>query len=130
MLDPITYATELTKRMRQHNAKAWLVNTGWIGGAYGTGRRIDLPSTRRIIDAILDGTIDDSEYRKIPIFDLSIPEKLTGLDSNLLDPAKAWSSVEKWRTAATDLAVKFTSNFDKFTSNRETALLAKYGPKI
>ena len=116
--------------MNLHKAKAWLVNTGWMGGPFGTGKRIDLPLTRTIIDAILDGTIDDSGYKKIPVFDLSIPEKLTGLDTNLLDPAKAWGSQEKWQNAAKDLALKFISNFDRFTSNQETALLVKYGPGI
>jgi phosphoenolpyruvate carboxykinase (ATP) len=130
MLDPITYATELTKKMKKHNAQAWLVNTGWMGGPYGTGKRIDLPSTRLIIDAILNDTILESGFNKIPVFDLSIPDKLNGLDSSLLDPAKAWSSPHKWHLAATDLAIKFINNFGKFTSNPETASLVKYGPVI
>jgi phosphoenolpyruvate carboxykinase (ATP) len=130
MLDPIIYATELTKKMKLHKAEAWLVNTGWMGGAYGTGKRIDLPSTRKIIDAILNSTIEDSGYHTIPVFNLSIPLKLRGLDSNLLDPAKAWSSPQKWHLAATDLARKFISNFEEITSNRKTAVLVKHGPII
>ncbi len=130
MLDPIIYAIELTKKMKLHKAEAWLVNTGWIGGAYGTGKRIDLHSTRKIINSILDGTIDQSGYYAIPVFNLSIPLKVGGLDSNLLDPAKAWSSYQKWQSAATDLALKFKNNFEKFTSNPETAVLLKHGPVI
>jgi phosphoenolpyruvate carboxykinase (ATP) len=130
MLDPITYATELTKKMKLHNAQAWLVNTGWMGGAYGTGKRIDLPSTRKIINSILNDTILDAGFKKIPVFGLSIPEKLNGLDRNLSDPAMAWSSEEIWRLAASDLALRFINNFDKFTSNRETASLVKYGPVL
>lgn len=130
MLDPIVYARELTKKMNLHKAEAWLVNTGWMGGAYGTGKRIDLPSTRRIIDAILDDTLKSCEYKILPVFNLNIPTKLTGLDSNLLDPAKAWSSSEQWHQAANDLALKFINNFSKFTSNPDTALLVEHGPVI
>jgi phosphoenolpyruvate carboxykinase (ATP) len=129
-LDPIIYATELTKRMKMHKAEAWLVNTGWMGGAYGTGKRIDLPSTRKIINAILDGTIDDSGYQTIPVFNLNIPLKLRGLDNDILDPATAWSSPGKWQLAASDLALRFIKNFEKFTSNSETAVLVKHGPVI
>ena len=130
MLDPIIYAKELTKKMKLHKAEAWLVNTGWMGGAYGTGKRIDLPSTRKIIDAILNDTIQDSGFKTIPVFNLSIPLKLKGLDSNLLDPAKAWSSPEKWHLAARNLALKFINNFSKFTSNPDTAALVGHGPVI
>jgi phosphoenolpyruvate carboxykinase (ATP) len=130
LLDPIIYASELTKKMNLHTAQAWLINTGWIGGAYGTGKRIDLPATRRIIDAILNDTIQDCEFETIPVFNLNIPLKLKGLDNNLLDPAKTWSTPEKWHLAATDLAIKFINNFNKFTSNCETAALVEYGPVI
>lgn len=129
-LDPIIYANELTKKMKLHKAEAWLVNTGWMGGPYGTGRRIDLPSTRKIIAAILDGTIDDSGYHPIPVFNLGIPNSLPGLDSNLPDPAEAWSSPQKWHLAATDLALRFIDNFEKFTSNPETLNLLTYGPVV
>jgi phosphoenolpyruvate carboxykinase (ATP) len=74
MLDPIIYARELTKKMNLHRAEAWLVNTGWMGGSYGTGKRIDLPSTRKIIDAILNDTLQNCGFRNIPVFNLSIPE--------------------------------------------------------
>ena len=73
MLDPIIYAHELTRKMKAHNANAWLVNTGWTGGPYGTGKRIDLPSTRNIIDAILNRTLDNVQFVNLPVFNLSIP---------------------------------------------------------
>ena len=129
-LDPQIYAKELLRKMKLHKAEAWLVNTGWIGGAYGTGKRIDLPSTRKIIDAILDDTIQKYKFNIIPVFNLSIPAELPGIDSNLLDPSKAWSSAEKWNLAGKDLAIKFINNFNRFTSNPETAALVKYGPVI
>lgn len=130
MLDPIVYANELTKKMREHNAEAWLVNTGWMGGPYGTGTRIDLPSTRRIINAILDNSIKNCEFESLPVFNLNIPTRLDGLDENMLDPGRSWDSRVKWHIAATDLAFKFINNFSKFSINKETARLAENGPQI
>ena len=130
MLDPIIYANELTRKMKMHNADAWLINTGWMGGPYGTGTRIDLPSTRLIINSILDGSIKNCEFATLPVFNLKIPTGITGVDASILNPGKVWESTTKWRVAATDLALKFISNFSKFTTNRETASLVKFGPII
>lgn len=130
MLDPIIYANELIRKMKQYEAEAWLVNTGWTGGPYGTGYRIEIKNTRKIIHSILDDSIKNSDYTQIPVFNLSIPEKIDGIDSKILDPAKAWSSPHIWHIAATDLALKFINNFSKFTSNEETALLVEHGPVI
>jgi phosphoenolpyruvate carboxykinase (ATP) len=130
MLDPAIYAKELTRKMKMHNADAWLINTGWMGGPYGTGTRIDLPSTRRIVNAILDGSIKDTDFTTLPVFNLKIPVSIKGVDSNILDPGKVWESPAKWRTAATDLALKFINNFSKFTVNKETAGLVSYGPTV
>jgi phosphoenolpyruvate carboxykinase (ATP) len=130
MLDPIIYANELTRKMKMHNAEAWLVNTGWMGGPYGTGTRIDLASTRLIINAILDDSILNCEFTTLPIFNLSIPSAVKGVDENILDPGKVWETTFKWRIAATDLAMKFINNFSKFTGNSETAKLVSYGPII
>jgi phosphoenolpyruvate carboxykinase (ATP) len=130
MLDPIVYANELTRKMKEHNAQAWLVNTGWMGGPYGIGTRIDLPSTRKIINSILDDTIQKQDFELLPVFNLSIPERVDGIDENLTDPGKAWDSRIKWHIAATDLAFKFINNFNKFTTNEETAKLVSHGPQI
>ena len=129
LLDPIIYAHELTRKMEAHNADAWLVNTGWMGGPYGTGKRIDLPSTRRIIDAILNKTINDVPYTTIPVFNLSIPTTVPGVPADLLDPGKKWPEYGAWLKAARELAEKFVKNFSKFTSNPETAKLISSGPK-
>jgi phosphoenolpyruvate carboxykinase (ATP) len=130
LVDPIIYANELTRKMKMHGAEAWLINTGWIRGPYGTGSRIDLPTTRRIIGAILDNSINNSEFTNLPVFNLSIPVKIKGVDENILDPANGWESRIKWHIAATDLALKFINNFSKFTSNPETASLIEHGPRI
>lgn len=113
-----------------NNAEAWLVNTGWMGGPYGTGTRIDLASTRLIINGILDDSILNCEFVTLPVFNLNIPSHIKGIDANILDPGKVWDSPFKWRVAATDLALKFISNFSKFTSNKETARLVSSGPVI
>ena len=130
MLDPIIYANELTKKMKSHNAEAWLVNTGWMGGPYGTGTELICLSTRLIINAILDDSINNSEFITLPVFNLNIPATVKGVDESILDPAKAWESSTKWHVAATDLALKFINNFSKFTSNSETAKLVNSGPRF
>ena len=130
MLDPIIYAKELTRKMKMHNAEAWLVNTGWMGGPYGAGNRIDLPSTRLIINAILNDSIGDNEFVTLPIFNLRLPSRVDGVDESILDPSKAWETPSRWHVAATDLALKFINNFSKFTANEETAKLAEHGPVI
>jgi phosphoenolpyruvate carboxykinase (ATP) len=130
MLDPIVYANELIRKMKMNNAEAWLVNTGWTGGPYGTGERIDLVSTRCIINSILDDSIKKNDFLTLPVFNLRIPSKLDGVDETILNPSKAWESTVKWHISAVDLALKFISNFNKFAINKETAKLADFGPVI
>lgn len=130
LLDPIVYARELIRKMKAHHAEAWLVNTGWMGGPYGTGKRIDLPSTRNIIDAILNRSLDKSAFVILPVFNLSVPLVVPGVDSGLPDPRKAWGSGEAWEAAARALGQKFIANFSKFTANPETAKLVSAGPQL
>ncbi len=129
-LDPIIYARELTRKMRDHKAEAWLVNTGWMGGPYGTGKRIDIASTRNIINAILNKKLDKAEYVNLPVFNLSIPLSVPGVSAGLLDPRFTWSSSDQWEYSARALAQKFIANFSKFTCNEETAKLVSSGPEI
>ena len=130
LLDPTMYANELIRKMDEHGANAYLVSTGWIGGPHGVGKRIDLPSTRAIIDAILDGSIDKEEFESLPIFNLQVPKKVNGVDSHLLNPRNLWETPEKWDAAAEDLAKKFINNFDKFTDSEEAKRLVKAGPQL
>jgi phosphoenolpyruvate carboxykinase (ATP) len=130
MLDPIIYARELTRKMKAHKAVAWLVNTGWTGGPYGTGTRIDLPVTRNIINAILNNNLDNTHFVTLPVFNLSIPSSVPGVNDAILDPRRVWNSSDEWGKAARALAEKFIKNFSKFTSNTETALLVNYGPEL
>jgi phosphoenolpyruvate carboxykinase (ATP) len=130
MLDPIIYARELTRKMKAHKADAWLVNTGWMGGPYGTGRRIDLPSTRNIINAILNNTLDNTRFVTLPVFNLNIPSSVPGVNESLPDPRRAWNSPAEWDMAARALAEKFIKNFNKFIANTETARLVPFGPGL
>ncbi len=130
LLHPTKYAEELIRKMEEHGSKAYLVNTGWIGGPYGVGKRIDLPTTRKIIDAILDGSIENAEFETIPYFNLSIPKSLEGIDSKVFNPRNLWSSPEEWDEAAKNLARKFIDNFKHFADNEEGERLIAAGPQI
>ena len=130
MLHPTVYSRELVKKMLEHNSTAYLVNTGWIGGAYGVGRRIDLPSTRAIINAILDGSIENAEFEIMPIFNLQVPKSLAGVDSKMLNPRNSWSSPEAWEAAASSLAQKFIKNFENFADNDAGRKLIAAGPVL
>lgn len=123
-LHPTKYATELSKRMEAAGSKAYLVNTGWNG----SGERISIKATRAIIDAILDGSIDDAETTVVPIFNLSVPTALNGVDSNLLDPRQTYKTVDEWQTGAEKLAKLFVDNFVQYTDTDSGKSLVTAGP--
>ncbi|MBR5324360.1 MAG: phosphoenolpyruvate carboxykinase (ATP) [Muribaculaceae bacterium] len=125
-LHPTKYGEELVKRMEQTGARAYLVNTGWNG----TGKRISIKDTRGIIDAILDGSIDKAETKKIPYFDFEVPTALNGVDPNILDPRDTYSDAAEWDVKAKDLAERFIKNFAKFTGNDLGKSLVEAGPKL
>ena len=130
LLHPTKYAQELAKKMQEHGSSAYLVNTGWIEGPYGVGRRIDIPSTRAIIDAILDGSLESAEYEELPVFGLMIPKAVNGVNSKILNPRNIWSNPADWDVAAKNLGEKFIKNFTSFTDNDEGKRLVGAGPKI
>lgn len=130
LLDPTKYAHELIRKMEIHGAEAYLVNTGWIGGAYGSGKRIDLPTTRAIINAILDGSLDHAEYETLPIFGLNIPKALDGIDSKIFNPRNLWEDPKAWDASAENLAKKFIANFANFTDSEDAKQLLAAGPQI
>ena len=130
LLDPAKYAHELIRKMEMHGATAYLVNTGWIGGAHGVGKRIDLPSTRSIINAILDGSLDDAEYDNCPIFNLAIPKTVNNVESKLLNPRNLWDNAEEWDSAAKNLGQLFIDNFKFFTDNEDAEKIVSAGPQL
>jgi phosphoenolpyruvate carboxykinase (ATP) len=129
LLHPTVYARELARKMEEHNSAAWLVNTGWIGGPYGVGKRIDIPSTRAIIDAILEGTLLNEEFEHLPILNLMIPKNVKGVNPKILNPRNLWPEPEKWDESAKSLAGKFMNNFECFCDNEEGKRLIKAGPE-
>lgn len=130
LLHPTVYAHELAHKMENHEANAWLVNTGWIGGPYGVGNRIDIPSTRAIIDAILDGSLLNEEYEHLPLLNLNIPRRVRGVKEGILNPRNSWKNASDWEKAAQELALKFITNFESFTDNEAGARLVKAGPQV
>jgi phosphoenolpyruvate carboxykinase (ATP) len=125
-LHPTKYAEVLVKRMEDANAQAYLVNTGWNG----TGKRISIQDTRAIIDAILDGSIEEAETKVIPIFDLEVPTSLHDVNSEILDPRDTYVDPLQWESKAKDLAQRFITNFEKYTDNDEGKSLIAAGPHI
>ena len=113
---PTAYAELLGKKLKNHDAQAWLVNTGWSGGAYGTGERIDLPVTRRMLTAILDGELENSKFIPDPNFKILVPEEVPGVDSIILNPRNTWNDKEAYDSKAKELINLFKNNFVKYES--------------
>ena len=125
-LHPTKYAEELVKKMEKSGAKAYLVNTGWNG----TGKRISIKDTRGIIDAILDGSINNAPTKQIPLFDFTVPTELPGVDPAILDPRDTYDCACKWEEKAKDLAGRFIKNFVKYTGNEAGKALVAAGPQL
>jgi phosphoenolpyruvate carboxykinase (ATP) len=125
-LHPTKYGEELVKKMEQHNATAYMVNTGWNG----TGKRISIKDTRAIIDAILDGSIEKAETKTIPTFNFEVPISLHDVNPAILDPRDTYENVAEWETKATDLAGRFIKNFVQYTDNAEGQNLVNAGPQL
>ena len=125
-LHPTKYAYELVRKMEKSGAKAYLVNTGWNG----TGKRISIKDTRGIIDAILNGSINNVPTKKIPYFDFEVPTELPGVATNILDPRDTYQNASEWDEKAKNLASLFIKNFNKYETNEAGKALVKAGPKV
>jgi phosphoenolpyruvate carboxykinase (ATP) len=126
LLHPTKYGEELVKRMKANGAEAFLVNTGWNG----TGKRISIKDTRRIIDAILDGSIDKAETKVIPVFNLKVPVALHDVDPKILDPRDTYNDPMEWYKKAHLLGDLFVKNFAQYTDNEQGKKLVKAGPQL
>ena len=113
------YADLLMKRVEEFDSKVFLVNTGWTGGPYGVGSRFEIPITRRIVNAIQDGELNNVETLKIPGLNLSIPKSVNGVDSKLLNPIENWDDKDKYQKQLEDLVSQFQENFKKYDVNQE-----------
>lgn len=125
-LHPTKYGEELVKKMEEHKATAYMVNTGWNG----TGKRISIKDTRAIIDRILDGSIEKAETTIIPIFNFEVPTSLSEVNDEILDPRNTYADASQWNEKATDLAGKFIKNFEQYTDNEEGKSLVAAGPQL
>jgi phosphoenolpyruvate carboxykinase (ATP) len=112
--DPRTYAQMLGDKMRRHEVRCWLVNTGWVGGPYGVGERISLPYTRAMVNAAIDGRLADIPAAPHPVFRVMVPRCCPGVPDHLLDPRSQWSDPAGYDRAAAALAARFRKNFEKF----------------
>jgi phosphoenolpyruvate carboxykinase (ATP) len=121
------YARMLGDRLREHDSKVWLINTGWSGGPYGTGERIKLKYTRAIVHAALGGELDESDTRRDPIFELAVPTEINRVPANVLNPRSTWSDPAAYDTQAKKLAGMFRENFEKI--GNVDAATKNAGPK-
>ena len=121
------YARMLGDRLREHDSKVWLINTGWSGGPYGTGERIKLKYTSAIVHAALGGELDESDTRRDPIFGLAVPTEINRVPANVLNPRSTWSDPAAYDAQAKKLAGMFRENFEKI--GNVDAATKNAGPK-
>ena len=126
---PTKYAELLAQKMREHGSSAWLVNTGWSGGAFGVGNRIKLSYTRSIVDAIHAGAIEGPQFKTDPVFGLNFPLHCPGVPDEILDPRNTWSDKAAFDTTAKKLAEQFNKNFASFADQASEAIKSA-GPII
>jgi phosphoenolpyruvate carboxykinase (ATP) len=125
---PYVYADLLRRKMLQHGAQCWLVNTGWTGGAFGVGKRISIRHTRRLLDAVLTGELDRVQYRKDPVFGFDVPLTCEGVPSEILDPANTWGNRDEYFRRYDALAARYIENF-KLLAEGCPADVVKAGPR-
>jgi len=126
-LAPHVYAEMLGERLRQHQSACWLVNTGWSGGRFGVGKRMSLKHTRAMVNAALDGKLDEVEFVTEPAFGLQIPVRCPGVPTEILNPRNVWADKKAYDRQAADLASRFEANFQQFDAPEAVRAA---GPKV
>lgn len=121
-LPPTVYAKMLGEKIKKHQSTCWLINTGWTGGGYGTGRRIQIEYTRRMVHAALNGELHHIPFEQEPYFGLSVPKNCPGVPQELLLPENTWRDKEAYALQAQDLRERFRKNFQNFESDVEPEL--------
>jgi len=122
------YAGMLGQKITKHNTRVYLINTGWFGGPYGVGKRMNLAHTRAMVRAALNGDIEKSSFTRDQIFNLDVPTSCTGVPSNVLNTRNSWSDKRKYDISARRLASLFVKNFEKFDNVAEE--IRNAGPKM
>ncbi len=123
-MHPGVYADLLSSKMEQHDAKAWLINTGWSGGPYGVGNRMKLKYTRAMLNAALDGDLDNVQYVTDERFGFSIPTECPDVPKEVLQPIQTWSDAQSYNEAADSLADMFVDNFKRYEAGVSEAVNA------
>jgi phosphoenolpyruvate carboxykinase (ATP) len=126
---PSVYAELLKRKILKYGVSCWLLNTGWIGGPFGVGKRISIQYTRTLLNAALDGSLLNVKYRKDPVFGFEVPAACQGVPEGILNPADSWPSKEKHTEKYKNLASRFIENFKKFEEGCPPEVI-KAGPKI
>jgi phosphoenolpyruvate carboxykinase (ATP) len=126
---PSTYAELLKRKVLRHGAHCWLVNTGWIGGPYGVGKRISIGYTRAMLNAALSGALLDGEFAIDPVFGFEVPRECPGVPSDVLDPAGSWPSPQAYTLKYRELAARFIENFRKYASAVPPEVV-RVGPRL
>jgi phosphoenolpyruvate carboxykinase (ATP) len=126
-LHPQRYAELLGQKLNEHKAQVWLINTGWTGGGYGTGKRVDIPHTRAMVNAVLDGKLKDVPTWTHPVFGVAVPESCPRVPTEMLNPRNTWRDSAAYDTEARKVAGLFQANFEKFASE-VSADIAGAGP--
>lgn len=122
-LHPGKYAAMLGEKMRKHNVKVWMINTGWSGGGYGTGSRMKLAYTRAMITAALEGKLEGVEYACHPVFGMAIPQNCPDVPAELLNPRNTWADKTAYDAAARNLALQFVKNFEKYAAGVQPEII-------
>ncbi|MGO4831318.1 phosphoenolpyruvate carboxykinase (ATP), partial [Rhizobiaceae sp. 2RAB30] len=120
---PSEYGNLLRQLIAEHGVDCWLVNTGWTGGAYGTGRRMPIKATRALLAAALDGSLKDAEFRTDPNFGFAVPVAVPGVDPSILDPRSTWADKSAYDAQARRLVGMFVDNFGKFEAHVDASVL-------
>jgi len=126
---PAKYAELLRDKIERYGAKCWLVNTGWVGGPYGVGKRISIRHTRNLLNAALNGKLDNVRYAKDPVFGFEMPLECPDVPSEVLNPASSWGDKKEYDRRYKDLAMRFQQNFGKF-ENQTPKEVVEAGPRI
>ena len=128
-LHPRRYAEMLGQRIERHNVAVWFINTGWTGGSYGVGERMSIHHTRAIVNAVLDGKLNEVPTSTDPVFGLEVPVECPGVPAEVLDPRNTWNDKQAYDQQARKLAQQFEDNFRKYADDVAEAVHAA-GPVI
>lgn len=127
-LHPTKYADLLKKKLEEHKTHVYLINTGWSGGVYGVGKRMKLSYTRKCVDAVLDGSINKTQFVEDPVFGVEIPTTVEGVPSEILNPRNCWEDKAAFDATSLKLARSFKDNFTQFILADND--LSVYGPRV